>query len=213
MTRCFEPREIAAALALPAADPGRHHLDTCPRCRNLAVAYTEFIDESPAGEMDLAGADAELQRRLARTFTTQSRERRPWWHLDLPRPIWASAAAVLAVSALVLLGNDLKRPSGGNLPPGPGVLRGADSGSGLLVKGAGGTLLVSWSAGAADDQAVVVFYDTQMRELGRTTTSGTSLTVAAEDPLAAAVYCQLLHLNVGDIIARSAIVPVRPARE
>ena len=47
MARCFEPREIAAALELPDGHPGRRHLDACPRCRSRSIPLKPMIPISP----------------------------------------------------------------------------------------------------------------------------------------------------------------------
>ncbi len=212
-THCFEPKEIAGALDLPEGDPGRRHLDRCPRCRSLALAYYEFMETNRHGDIEFETADRDLQQRLARAFNDWPRERRPWWRVDLPRPIWASAAVAIAAGAVLLLVDDLGRLGGGDLPPEPGVLRGGDPASGLLVEVGAGGLVASWPAGPAADEAVLVFYDGQMRELGRVATGGSRVGVGPGDPLASAVYCRLLHVTEGDTVARSAIVAPRPARE
>ena len=214
MTRCFEPREIAAALDLVEGDAGRRHLDTCPRCRSLALAYYEFMESPDAKDVEFSAADADLQRRLATAFTGRNAEQRPWWRVEWPKPVWASAAVALAATAALLLWADFGDP-GRDLPPGRGSLRGEDPGTGLSVEVGPGGLTAAWPepADADADQAVIIFYDKEMREIGHTSTGGRRLVVGPGDPLAAAAYCQLLRLADGDTVVRSVLVAPRPARE
>ena len=163
MTRCFEPREIAAALDLVEGDAGRRHLDTCPRCRSLALAYYEFMESPDAKDVEFSAADSDLQRRLATAFTGRTGEQRPWWRVEWPKPVWASAAVALTAAAVLLLWGDFGG-SGGDLPPGRGSLRGEDPGTGLLVEVGPTGLTASWPepADADADLAVIIFYDETM---------------------------------------------------
>ncbi|MBE0567464.1 MAG: hypothetical protein IH621_16030 [Krumholzibacteria bacterium] len=213
MTRCFEPREIARALDLPEGDPGRRHLDRCPRCRSLALAYYEFMETPDAVDVEFSTADRDLQGRMAEAFTDRRHGRRPWWRVEWPRPIWATAAVALAAAAVLLLTGDLGRLGGGDLPAAGGVLRGEDPTTGLVaVRGAAG-LTVSWAADPAAEEVVIVFYDKVMAEIGHAVATGTRLEFGAGDPRAVAAYCQLLRIAEGDTLARSAVVAPRPARE
>lgn len=215
MTRCFEPREIAAALDLVEGDAGRRHLDTCPRCRSLALAYYEFMESPDATDVEFSAADTDLQRRLARAFIGRDQERRSWWRIEWPKPVWASAAVALVAVAVLLLWSDFGGSGGGDLPPGRGSLRGEDPGTGLRVEVGPAGLTATWPepADTGADLAVIVFYDERMAEIGHTATGGRFLVVGPGDPLAAAAYCQLLRLADGDTVARSVLVAPRPARE
>ncbi|MFN2370298.1 MAG: hypothetical protein ABR506_03990 [Candidatus Krumholzibacteriia bacterium] len=213
MTRCFEPREIARALDLHEGDPGRRHLDACPRCRSLALAYYEFMESAGPSDVEFSAADRELQERLAAAFTDRQDRYRPWWRVEWPRPIWASAAVALAAAAVLLLTGELGRLGGGDLPPAGGVLRGEDPGSGLVAERNAGALALSWAADPSADETVIVFYDKVMGVIGHAQTSESRLDLAAGDPRAAAAYCRLLRLAEGDTLGRSAVVAPRPARE
>ena len=144
MSHCFEPREIGAVVALPEGDPGRRHLDTCPRCRGLALAYAEFMTPSDAGSLDIRAADAELQRRLAIAQATEARRGRWLGLLRPPRPAWGALAAVLALVAFGLMAGDLNRLLDGRLPDGTGVVRGDVAEPGLQVMKVDEGLLATW---------------------------------------------------------------------
>lgn len=213
MTRCFEPREIARALDLPEGDPGRRHLDRCPRCRSLVLAYYEFMETPDAVDIEFSTADRDLQGRMAEAFTDRPNGHRPWWRVEWPRPIWATAFVALAAAAALLLTGNLNRLGGGDPPPEGGVLRGEDPGSGFVAERKAGALALSWAADPSADETVIVFYDKVMGEIGHTATRGSRLDLAAGDPRAAAAYCRLLRLAEGDTLRRSAVVAPRPARD
>ncbi len=117
-TRCFNEDEIADVLALDEGDPRKQHLETCAKCRALALVYLEFMQDRsiPAGS-DPAGANRRLQsafidaqasgsasRDLSKARAT-ARSGPPWerfisWlPLTLRRPALAAAAVVLLASA------------------------------------------------------------------------------------------------------------------
>ncbi len=213
MTRCFEPREIAAALDLPEGDPGRRHLADCPRCRSLALAFAEFMEAPPEREPEFDRTDDELRLRLARAFGPPAPAAVPRRRMLPPRSVWVATAAVAATMAVVLLSGDLDRLGADRLPVPGGTLRGGDQATGLAAVRQDAGLILRWERDPAADQAVLVFYDAHMHELGRRTTDAPGLTVPAGQPLAAAAYCQLLFVAAGDTVSRSAIVAPRPARE
>lgn len=117
---CVSEEALGEVLALPASDPRRAHLDTCPRCRALVLSYEAFL----APEHDLAafyGAPEErvLDDARARLLGgaqapeagTPARRaeaapgRATWWDaLFGPklRPAWG-LAALAVVAAVVLL--------------------------------------------------------------------------------------------------------------
>jgi hypothetical protein len=67
---CPELHELLALQTRPIGDPGRLHLDACPRCRNRVALYADFTQPSslPA-EVDLADAE----RRLGASLGTRRR--------------------------------------------------------------------------------------------------------------------------------------------
>jgi hypothetical protein len=66
MTTCYRDDEIAAVAALPANDARRTHLEECPRCRALLVAFDEFMREPAADIGRIDEADAALARAIER---------------------------------------------------------------------------------------------------------------------------------------------------
>jgi len=96
MENCHDMKELANLAGLPVGDPRRGHLDACPRCRGLAEAQGLFLEPGATSDLDdLAGADAELQRRLGKTWfvppvAARPRRRANWYgsvsytHLTLP---------------------------------------------------------------------------------------------------------------------------------
>ena len=201
MSRCFEPHEIAAVLELPDGHPGRRHLDRCPRCRSLALAYYEHAERADREGDETPGADADLQRRLAHAFAGRPAPSLSRWRLDWPWPVWATLLVSVA-AALLLVCGELGTPR-----PGAGDGHGLDA-----TLGPDG-LTVRWDADPDTPRAVVVFYDAERRRLGERTTTASWLTVPPGDPLAEAASCQLLRVAAGDTVGRSAAVAVQRAAE
>lgn len=208
MTRCFEPDEIAAALALPEESAGRRHLDACPRCRNLVLAYYEFREREARGRKDKAPPRDDLRERLEGAFTGRGQVRRPWWRVEWPLWLWVSALVTILAALVLLLGPQRHRDA---LSPAlQGALLGADPRTGMQAEARPEGVAVSWPADPRADKTVVVFYDDRMTELGRIVTSGTRLVVMADDPLARAAACRLLRVAGSDTLGHSAVVvPVR----
>ncbi len=127
-TPCIAPEEVGAVLALPAGDPRRAHLDTCPRCRALATAHRAFLEPPapPAGARP-DDADARLTAWRERFFAApdgapaatpvavrpaearRSESRGGWATLLAPawRPAWAFAALVIVVGGALVM---MRRP-------------------------------------------------------------------------------------------------------
>ena len=209
MDRCFDTREIPTLTGLAADDPRRRHLEACPRCRALAQAYAEFLDPGDTSDLeDLSALDAELARRLDKTIAESPvlviRRRR--------RRTWMAAAAVLAACALGLAAGELLRLREGILPSEGDHLRGEAVASGLVVTTTADGWILTWPDAPEFDLVVYVFLSDSLEEIGRRTATG-ELALAADDPLARAIFCQALAVAQGDTLARSAIVRLHPARE
>ena len=213
MNRCYEPQEIATILARETMDPGRRHLEDCPRCRALALAYREFMQPSSTADLDLRATDAQLQHRLAKATAPRHRDTRSRWGFAWPQPAWRAAAAVLAVAAFGLLARDLGIRRGGDLPAGTGAVRGEQAIVELRLEQGPQNLVASWPAAEASDKAMVIFYDTELKEVARVLTAETRLVVGPDDPGAGAAYGQLLRLADEDTLSRGAIVAIQPAED
>ena len=119
---CVPEEALGDVLALPASDPRRAHLDTCPRCRALVLSYEAFLSPDPEhaalyGAAEKQALDAERERLLG----TPSGDAGPaagrrrgeptgtataWWTpLFAPRlrPAWALAAVAVVATLVVLL--------------------------------------------------------------------------------------------------------------
>ncbi|MEZ4388074.1 MAG: hypothetical protein R3D98_10960 [Candidatus Krumholzibacteriia bacterium] len=207
-SRCLQPDDLPGALALPADDPRRRHLDVCPSCRALAHAYEEFIaTDGGVWDAEHAEVEGELSRRLARHIE-------PATPAVLPRRTdrwrarsWLAAAAVLVVCAGVYLARDLGRLRDSRLPEGPGALRGdATPTVARWTETAAGWRL-EWDAWPSG-QPVVLFYDGLMNRLAaRVARSGE---IAPADVPEAARFLQLICVADTDTLARDALIGARP---
>lgn len=212
---CPEPVDIERILGLPREDPRRRHLEACPRCRNLARAYAEFLDPGPLdASVDLAEADAELARRLALTLPAAAprpaaRPRRLGRLLEWPtRPANAlrlAAGAALALAGLLLL-TDPARHRDIELPERRGELRGDETELLTAVFLPAGVEL-RWSPPAADREAIVLLFDAELAELARIPMGRADRLLLSNERLGAGiVYAQALFTAEGDTLARSVII-------
>lgn len=175
---CIDVEQIASVLELPPGHEQRRHLDSCPRCRNLARSYTAFL-KAEAG----AGARPEEAReRLAQAILRatgaaarpgsaredlpqrETGSRRAWWPLWRLRPVVLVAAAAVAFVAVVLWQDR---------PTAPPVLRDERTlrtGTLLLHPAQvtpGGTVRLSWSRASGAERYEVRVYDAELDEVYR----------------------------------------------
>jgi hypothetical protein len=193
MTRCFEPTEIPFALARPDDHPDRRHLETCVRCRSLALAYEEVLAEG----VSPAEAAARLAEMVADPPVGMRAGRRLLW--------LTAVVAAIAALGLVWVGQT-GRFEFHDSDPLHGALLGRDPATGLLAERGPEGLALSWAVDPRAVRAVVVFYDDHMVEMGRIASAGTRLVVMADDPLCSASACRLVRLSGADTVATSAIV-------
>jgi hypothetical protein len=67
---CIDVEQIASVLELPADDPRRRHVDSCPRCRNIARSYAAFMRVETPPEANPEAA----RERLAQVILGMARE-------------------------------------------------------------------------------------------------------------------------------------------
>ena len=182
-----------------------------PIIRALVHAYREFLD--PDLGLDIAAADAELARRLEAIIDAElpRREQSGGSRNAIPR-VWLAAAAVLVVCAGFFFARDVTLLRDGRLPDGVGIQRGdpADSLGAVWTQGTDDWTLTWRSRGTVSGGAVVVFYDHRMIEISRGALADSVYAVSAAPE--GAVYLQIFIVDVGDTVARSAIVTARPDR-
>lgn len=213
VSRCVAAAEFASLSVLPVGAPERRHLDACPRCQGMALAYAEFMNPTGDDGFALREADDELRRRLAAAFDRATDPAPRRWRPTWPRLAWATSAAVLVVAAVGLLVSDLERLSHRHLPEGTGIVRGQEQEVGLTAQHGPAGLQLSWPAEAGSDRSLVLFYDEELEPLGRRVVDGEQFTVDPDDPLVTAAFCQLLRLAGEDTLSRGAIVAPRPFAE
>lgn len=213
MEHCHEITELADLAGLPAGDPRRRHLESCPRCRGLAAAQGLFLEPGDTSDLeDLGGADAELARRLDPVLAASpsgaarpARRRGPWYAL----------AAVLAVGAIGLTTSELLRMRDGAGPRVGERLRGAET-AGLEVTVAAANVQIAWpDAPVLPDAGFFVFslLGPGLEEIGRRVVQQPGFAGPVADLPPATAFCQAFAVSQGDTVARSGIVALRPARE
>lgn len=112
MNECIPVEELGALDRLPADNPRRRHVATCPRCSALVFAHDEFIRAQAIEGADARGADAHLARFIAERVESMPVEttrpsggprggRGRWFGFALWRP--ALVGAMLVVMAVAVL--------------------------------------------------------------------------------------------------------------
>lgn len=185
---CIPLEELAAVAELPASDPRRAHVATCPRCGALLGAYARFMEPGADAEAPhVATADARLSEFLERTIRAApapvvmpmarpAAPRSPWWATLLApalRPALGFVVAAIVVGGVVLWPRHAEH--------GPSqVLRGGsdDANAPLLrVRSAGldvDGLHVAWSAVSGADEYEVRVYSDRLEELAYRSVRGDS---------------------------------------
>ena len=208
--QCLDPGEIGEIAGLPADDPRRRHLDTCPHCRGLARALDIFLEPGNTSDLgDVAGADAELQARLATAIPGRSTGTNPSTSRRWPM---LAMAAVLALCALGLTATEILRQRDSALPQLDRRQRGDSRDTRLIVVRTTNGLHIAWPGIPAADEVVYVFLSDDMDELGRHVAPGV-LQLAVGDQLSAATYCQAFAVLQGDTVGRSGITGLMTNRE
>jgi hypothetical protein len=211
MDACIRVETLGTLNTLAPDAPERRHVDGCPRCRALAVAYREFV-----GGGDVVGADPrDAEVRLAafiaerieaapeRPVRAGAVTRRRWFELPMLRVAFA-AAAVVAVVAVVQW---LPRSSRDDI-----VLRG-DPHAILMVEVPrslpGGTVELRWAPVAnADTYQVTILTDDLVEVVRFPATNDTRMAV---DPAVLPVEAgtplrwQVTALREGGVLAESVI--------
>lgn len=226
--RCFEIEELARIAKLPADDPGRAHLTSCPRCRARLTVYEDFMRAEMDAEMaNPQDADerlaATLQKEIFGAEELPVKARRHsrdmvWWQQlrDLftkpaLRPVWGVVAAVLVVLAVREIAFPDRVPESGQR-----VLRGTDERVSQYVTAnvrfqTDGQVIFSWAANPESDRCEIAFYGTDLAEIGlldggpgtELRTSGDELPVKAGQ---AAVFWRVIYLRNEDRIDQSPLV-------
>ncbi len=214
-TDCIKPENLARVLTLPEHDPQRQHLASCLHCRAMAHAYEEFLDaDGVRPGFDLDAADAELVERLASIIDGPADAEpaavlRPRFGV---RRGWLAAAAVLLVCAGLFLARDAVLLRNAQLPEGGGAVRGDDKDPTALAWAAveDGWRL-TWSA-ETPGMPSLVFLDADLEELSRRALAvgDHGIAAAALQRPEAATYLQLVFIEEGDVVARSAVIAARP---
>ena len=180
---CFDVEQIASVLELPADDARRRHLESCPRCRNLARLYVAFMKARPVDGarpeearehlaqviLQAAGrADApESTRQTSPSRKTVSRRDAGarWWPLWRLRPAGLLAAAAVITLVAVVLWQDH--------PTAPPVLRDdrAPRPGTLSLRPAetveGGGVRLTWTRDRGAERYEVRVYDAELDEVYR----------------------------------------------
>src|SRR4249920_3086509 len=171
---CIDEKALGALLDLPASDPRRAHLDTCPRCRALVMSHREFqsmpLDPAygPREEAALRAFRARLGG--APSSSRASKSRSSWWsRLFGPamRPAWALAALALVVGGVFLWPQRSTHE--------PPTVRGGSEHSLVLLppqEQGDGSLRFAWHGVPDADEYQIRFYSTAFVELGRRSAGG-----------------------------------------
>lgn len=230
---CIAEESLGEVLSLPEADKRRAHLDSCPRCRALAVGYRQFLEPTAAaahsygtaeethltafrerlsgGTAGAASADAAPVGAADLSAETRLRDTdgASWWsHIFAPsmRPAWGLVAVAVLFGGL-WLGPKI-RPQG--TEP---VLRGGTTAAlaiGEVVTLPDGGLRLSWQPHPEAERYELRFFSTALAEISRRD-AGTepAMTIVAGDMPEAyrageVVLYRVVALKGGDELESSA---------
>jgi hypothetical protein len=179
---CIAEDALGEVLLLPAGDPRRAHVESCPRCRALVVSYQGFVEPAAEDAAIYGGAerrrlDETRERMFAGTAPgtggTAPASRRivpapraPWWSRAFApalRPAWALAAVAVVVGAVVLWPRPVLRG------PEP-IVRGTADRPLALTEPAplrNGGVRLAWRPFPGAQRYEVRFYSTALSALGR----------------------------------------------
>ncbi len=107
MDGCIPMEALGTLDALGPEDPTRRHLERCPRCSAMVVAYREFVRAEAPRHAQVRDADARLavfiKERIEGVEAAAGAPRRPrgrWF--EWPTLRFATAAAVVLVAAVAV---------------------------------------------------------------------------------------------------------------
>ena len=210
MEHCYEPGHLPDPSDLPADDPRRRHLETCPRCRGRVAARELFLTPGDTGDLEgLAAADAELARRLEAALARPTQAA----GVSSRRRFWYALAAILALGTVGLTVSEIQRLREGSLPRVGERLRGDEPATQVEVTAGEQGLRLSWAAAPPAETYLFRFLGADLADVGQRVASRSSLALAVSDLPAGGVFCQVFALSHGDTLARSAIVRIQPQRE
>jgi hypothetical protein len=180
---CLRPEELGELEGCPPEDPRRRHLEECPRCRALWIAYRGFMETPDPRTPGACAAEERLAEQLRAeiygTASTPGSSTEPpegetahgFLRILLGRPL----VPALAAAGLILLavwGIQELREAG----PGPGdgiLLRETQTAGAPVVRGlvarrrADGGLALRWQTVAGADRYEVTFYGSGLAEVAR----------------------------------------------
>lgn len=117
--KCIDIERVAEIAELPAGDPVREHVESCPRCRNLLRSYLSFVAAEPVEGFAVDGArrqlDALIDARVGAGATPGPSRFSVFLHRMMrPAPL-LTAAAVVVIAAVVIWQQQSRTPEGVNL--------------------------------------------------------------------------------------------------
>jgi hypothetical protein len=220
--QCIAEEALGEVLALPADDPRRSHLDTCPRCHALVLSYQGFLapDANEAlayGTHEAQALDRARERLLGVAPTEEARpvvERpsRPWWApLAAPqlRPVFA-LAAIAVVTVAIFVAPQLRRPA-----PSP-LVRGLGDRPMSLAEpayGGDGSVRLVWRSSPEAQRYEVRFFSMALEPIGQADAGGdTTVTLSPARLPAAYGHGELVLYRVAALRGRDqmAISETRP---
>ncbi len=174
-----EDHEIEQVLRLPADDPRRRHLETCPKCRSALALFLAFDDPGPVP----AGAKPREARRRLAGIVERELGTAPPKRIVLGGRHWFSSGWAFATAATLLVGAGIAwfalRPPAP--VPGGNAWRGATTAAPALEEAAvapDGRLVLRWRSVPGADAYEVRVYSGALREVWRATVSDTSASLA-----------------------------------
>ncbi len=220
--RCINIDQIDEILNLAEDHPTRLHVNDCPRCSSLFVSFQSFVEARPGSGMDLADADRRLgnflEDRIGEPVADVAVLPEPdggggWFARFIaainPRPVLATAAVVVVLSAAIAL---WWQPW---VSEGP-VLRNASSVNEMEMNPPeilpDGSVQFSWPGLKGADQYFVVLNDLALDEIARLDagldTSYVLVSTALPEGAPEVLICRILAFQVGDKIAQSPPVTI-----
>lgn len=213
---CIPVASLVSLDTLADDDPGRIHVERCPRCRARLASYRSFLRADDVEGADPEDAEGRLSAALALLAAGRDADRgAPGFARALRLPARRAMRSVLSLAAVLVVAAGLWRalmpsPAG---EPGALVLRGdaVPPNAPLALPSRSlpdGRLSLAWRRQPEADGYRVILHDADLAEVARVDAGADSTVVVLSG---VARFWRVVALREGDEIGHTELAPLRSA--